>query len=94
MKRINVLKFIDKYMRNAAYVVWCPTFSNVLYDSEDVFESTMSGSPLTIFNCMLVEDICVNGACVQINCVFQGKKWNRSIKYFENHLDELPVFDL
>lgn len=85
MRKIKLLDFIDKYMRNAGFVVWCPSFSNILYDSEDVFEPLIvrESDTLCIFDYFIVDDICTNGGWIQINCHFNKRKWNRDAKALE-----------
>lgn len=84
---MKLQSFLSKYIiEGHDFVVWCPSHSVTLYDKCDLFEVSMHKDfdSLCIFDYMLVDSVCVNGLCIQINCHFQKRKWDRDILALSN----------
>lgn len=94
---MKLKNFVSKYLvcddGFREFVIWCSDESNTLYDSDDYFNCMFSDGVLKLFDYMIVDDVCVNGLCIQINCHFQKRKYNKDCKYYQDHADEVPFFD-
>ena len=80
MRKVKLLDFVDKFV-SCDFIVWCPDFSNELYDRDEIFETQVvkNSDEICIFDYFIVDDVCVNG-CLQINCHFNSRSYYKHIK--------------